>query len=69
MTKTVIDLDDALVAKAAAVLGTSTSENTVNLGLARVARTAAADDLIDFARDGGFDDLRDPEMMKGAWLC
>jgi Arc/MetJ family transcription regulator len=69
MAKTVIDLDDALLAKAAAVLGTSTSEDTVNLALARVARTAAADDLLGVARDGGFDDLRDPEVMKGAWRC
>ncbi|MEU0089109.1 type II toxin-antitoxin system VapB family antitoxin [Kribbella sp. NPDC006257] len=67
MTKTLIDVDDALLAKAAAALGTSTKKDTVNQALARVARIAAAEDLIEFARDGGFDDLQDPEVMKGAW--
>jgi Arc/MetJ family transcription regulator len=67
MTKTLIDVDDALLAKAAAALGTSTKKDTVNQALARVARIAAAEDLIEFARDGGLDDLQDPEVMKGAW--
>jgi len=67
MTKTLIDVDDALLAKAAAALGTSTKKDTVNQALARVARIAAAEDLIEFARDGGLDNLQDPEVMKGAW--
>ena len=67
MTKTLIDVDDALLAKAAAALGTSTKKDTVNQALARVARIAAAEDLIEFAQHGGLDDLQDPEVMKGAW--
>jgi Arc/MetJ family transcription regulator len=67
MTKTLIDIDDTLLAKAAEALGTTTKKDTVNAALARVARIAATEDLIAFARAGGFDDLLDPELMKGAW--
>jgi Arc/MetJ family transcription regulator len=67
MTKTLIDIDDELLAKAAAVLGTSTKKDTVNAALADVLRVRAANQFLESARSGLYDDLLDPEVMKGAW--
>lgn len=67
MTKTLIDIDDELLAKAAAVLGTSTKKDTVNAALADVLRVSAANQFLESARSGLYDDLLDPEVMKGAW--
>jgi Arc/MetJ family transcription regulator len=67
MTKTLIDIDDELLAKAAAVLGTSTKKDTVNTALAAVLRQRAAAQFLASAKDGLYDDLLDPEVMKGAW--
>ncbi len=67
MTKTLVDIDDDLLAKAAAELGTTTKKDTVNAALAEVLRRRAALELMDFAREGGFADLLDPEVMTRAW--
>jgi Arc/MetJ family transcription regulator len=66
MTKTLIDIDDELLAGATAALGTTTKD-TVNQALARVIRIDAFERQVEFAKQGGFDDLLDPEAMKGAW--
>lgn len=42
-------------------------KDTVNAALERIARIAAMQRHIQHARDGLYDDLRDPEVMKGAW--
>ena len=67
MTKTLIDIDDNLLAKAAQALGTGTKKDTVNAALAEVLRVRAANQFLQSARDGLYDDLLDPEVMKGAW--
>jgi Arc/MetJ family transcription regulator len=67
MTKTLIDIDDELLAGATVALGTTTKKDTVNQALARVIRIAAFERQVEFAKQGGFDDLLDPEVMKGAW--
>lgn len=67
MAKTVIDLDDELLARAAEHLGTKTKKDTVNTALERVVRAAAFDRFVEFAKEGGLDDLSDPEVMKQAW--
>lgn len=67
MAKTLIDVDVDLLTKAMAALGTSTKKDTVNQALARVVRIAAFENMVTFAKDGGLDDLNDPEVMKGAW--
>jgi Arc/MetJ family transcription regulator len=67
MTKTLIDIDDALLAKAADALGTSTKKDTVNAALAEVLRVRAANQFLQSARDGLYDDLLDPQVMTGAW--
>lgn len=67
MAKTLIDIDEDLLTRAAAELGTSTKKDTVNRALAMVVRAAAFDVFVDHAKSGGLDDLSDPEVMKGAW--
>lgn len=61
MTKTLLDLDEALLAEAAATLGTKTKKDTVTLALqkvsedARARRASAFQDLLKVADGGGFD--------------
>jgi Arc/MetJ family transcription regulator len=67
MTKTLVDIDDGLLAKASKALGTTTKKDTVNAALQRVVRVAAMEQHIESARNGLYSDLLDPEVMKGAW--
>ena len=61
VTKTLLDLDENLLAGAAAALGTTTKKDTVTLALqkvsedTRIRRAAALKDLLSAADDGGFD--------------
>jgi len=67
MARTLIDIDDELLAKAAVELGTTTKKDTVNAALADVLRRRAVAREIEFAKSGGYADLLDPEVMKKAW--
>ena len=67
MAKTLIDIDDDLLARAAAHLGTTTKKDTVNRALEILVRAAAFDRFVEFAKEGGLDDLSDPDVMKQAW--
>lgn len=66
VTRTLVDINDEALQKAAAALGTTTKVDTVNRALAEIAaraeRLAFLDDML---RAG--DDLEDPEVMAGAW--
>lgn len=59
MSRTVIDLDDELLASVAKELGTSTKKDTVNAALREVLenrrRALALTRLRDASTDGGFD--------------
>lgn len=59
MSRTVIDLDDGLLADVARVLGTSTKKDTVNTALREVLenrrRALALTRLRESAEDGAFD--------------
>lgn len=61
VAKTLLDLDEGLLAEAAATLGTKTKKETVTLALqkvsedARARRASALEDLLTVADDGGFD--------------
>jgi Arc/MetJ family transcription regulator len=61
VAKTLLDLDEALLAEAAATLGTKTKKETVTLALrkvsedARARRASALEDLLMVADGGGFD--------------
>lgn len=61
MARTLLDLDEDLLAEAAATLGTKTKKDTVTLALqkvsadARARRARALDDLLAVADADGFD--------------
>lgn len=67
MPKTLIDIDDDLLTRAAVHLGTATKKDTVNAALGLVVRAAAFDAFVEFAADGGLTDLSDPDVMMQAW--
>ncbi len=64
--RTVIDVDDAALEGAAAVLGTRTKVATVNAALALVAGRTQRVALLDVL-DATASDLGDAEVMRGAW--
>lgn len=67
MTKTLIDIDDALLSGAAEALGTATKKDTVNRALAEVIALHSREQELQFWRDGGLPDLREPDVMTKAW--
>jgi len=73
MTKRLIDIDDALLERARLTLGTRGITDTVVMALERVAshesieeREARIHRLVDDFIEATVD-LRDPEVMRGAW--
>jgi Arc/MetJ family transcription regulator len=70
MAKTLLDLDEDLLAEAAAALGTRTKKETVALALQRVSeeararRVRALADLLATADSGGFDYDRLEELDR-----
>jgi Arc/MetJ family transcription regulator len=62
-----IDLDDALVEEAAAILGTTTKRATVNGALEEFVAAAKRRRFVELLEEGVLDDLGDPEVMAGAW--
>lgn len=67
MAKTLIDIDEDLLARSQQILGTATKKETVNAALSELVRRAAAEDFLALARDGGLRDAADPEVMAKAW--
>ncbi len=67
MAKTLIDLDEALLAEATAVLGTRTKKDTVHRALADAVASARRREHLELLMRGGLPDLGDPEVMGGAW--
>jgi Arc/MetJ family transcription regulator len=67
MARTLIDIDDELLAQAAEILGTPTKKDTVNGALAEVVAMRAREEELQFWRDGGLPDLADPDVMEQAW--
>ena len=67
MSKTVIDLDDGLLAEAADLLGTTTKKDTVNRALAELIKNRRREELIDWLGSDPLPDLRDPQVMEQAW--
>jgi Arc/MetJ family transcription regulator len=70
VSRTLIDVDDDALARAAAVLGTATKVDTVNRALQLVAESAASqaerdrfDDLIDLVGDR----LAETDVRAEAW--
>jgi Arc/MetJ family transcription regulator len=67
MSTTQIALDEALLAKAAKVLGTRTKKDTVNEALRRVVQDEIRRQHVDELADGALPDLADPAIMSSAW--
>jgi Arc/MetJ family transcription regulator len=67
VAKTLIDIDERLLADAAGALGTTTKKETVNRALAEVSALAARTAHLRDIAAGGLPDLGDPAVMSGAW--
>lgn len=67
MSRTVIDLDDDLVAQAAEMLGTTGKHATVNGVLEEFVAAGKRRRFMDLLDEGVFDDLGDQEVMAWAW--
>lgn len=67
MSKTLIDVDDDLLARSQQILGTTTKKETVNQALKELVRRAASEDFLAMARAGELRDVADPEVMAQAW--
>jgi Arc/MetJ family transcription regulator len=67
MAKTLVDLDEELLAETQEILGTSTKKDTINAAMREVVRRAAARKLIELGHAGAYADLLDPEIAERAW--
>ncbi len=67
MAKTLVDIDEALLAQAQEALGTSTKKETINRALAEVVAVTARRREIERLDRGTYADLGDPEVMRRAW--
>jgi Arc/MetJ family transcription regulator len=67
MTKTLVDIDDELLEQATKELGTTTKKETVNAALREVLRQRAVARHKESIRSGLYENLLDPDVMKGAW--
>ncbi|GAA3773136.1 type II toxin-antitoxin system VapB family antitoxin [Micromonospora maritima] len=60
MSRTIIDVDDDLLAEAAEILGTGTKKATVNAALQAVVNREKRREFADWLKSGGLPDLTDP---------
>ena len=66
MTKTLIDLDDAMLARALGLSGERTKKAVVTLALEEYVRRREFSAFLEFARSGALDDLGDPDVIASA---
>jgi Arc/MetJ family transcription regulator len=67
MSKTLLDLDDELLAQAAELLGTKTKKDTVNRALSEYVKYRLRMSFGVRLASGELPDLADPEIMAQAW--
>lgn len=67
MSRTLLDLDDELLAEAARLLGTRTKKDTVNGALAELVAQRRREELVEWLATDPLPDLRDPTIMGRAW--
>ncbi|MEU1811245.1 type II toxin-antitoxin system VapB family antitoxin [Micromonospora sp. WMMD1076] len=60
MSRTILDVDDDLLAEAAEILGTGTKKATVNAALQEVVNREKRREFADWLKSGGLPDLTDP---------
>lgn len=67
MSTTQLELDQELLAQAAAILGTTTKKATVNEALRRVVAAELRRRHLEELAGGALPDLADPLVMDSAW--
>jgi Arc/MetJ family transcription regulator len=67
MSRTLIDLDDALLEQARQVLGSGTKRDTVNAALAQVVALHARRQFLEDAQAGSLEDATDDDVVAAAW--
>jgi len=67
MTKRLIDLDDELLARAQAELGTSGVSDTVRAALRHAAASAARARQVQWLTEGGLAELNEHEQRDAVW--
>ncbi|MEV0392688.1 type II toxin-antitoxin system VapB family antitoxin [Polymorphospora rubra] len=60
MSRTILDVDDELLAEAAKIFGTTTKKATVNAALRAAVNREKRRQFADWLKDGGLPDLTDP---------
>lgn len=60
MSRTILDVDDALLAAAANIFGTTTKRATVNAALEAVVKREQRREFADWLKEGGLPDLTGP---------
>ena len=64
MSRTILDVDDDLLAEAAEILGTGTKKATVNAALQEVVNWEKRREFADWLKSGGLPDLTDPQQAS-----
>jgi len=67
MAKTLIDIDEALLAQAAEILGTTTKKDTVNGALRDIVRAEMLRRHVEWLASDDGPDLLDPAIREAAW--
>ncbi|WP_375479368.1 DUF2191 domain-containing protein [uncultured Jatrophihabitans sp.] len=67
MTKRLIELDDDLLADAQRELHTTGVSDTVRTALKQASAAAARARQVEWLRDGGMEQLEDPETRAAVW--
>ncbi|MFI6758505.1 type II toxin-antitoxin system VapB family antitoxin [Micromonospora sp. NPDC050417] len=66
MSRTILDVDDALLDEAATILGTTTKKATVNEALRAVVNREKRREFADWLKSGGLPDLTNPASHSDA---
>jgi Arc/MetJ family transcription regulator len=66
VSRTIVDVDDELLAEAAEILGTTTKEATVNTALQDAIDREKRREFADWLKSGGLPDLTGPVGTAGA---
>lgn len=66
MSKTLVEIDDELMARAMAAAGESTKKATINRALIEMVRRRGLEEYTELLRSGATADLNDPEVTRSA---
>lgn len=66
MSKTLVDLDDAMLERARELSGIPTKRGVITAALEEMVRRLELDRYTDYVTSGVVDDLADPEVIRSA---